>query len=99
MTTAARMAPRSHLGIIEALRRHRLMVSVVSILYLVIYMWSIGDIVVTAADQSRYAAVPPIQVAVDWPAKLHQVRRASVDRHQKFALGRTGAWNTGTRGP
>jgi hypothetical protein len=70
MTTASRVAPRSHAGIIEALRRHRLMVSVVAILYLVIYLWSIGDIVVTAIHQSRFGAVLPIQVAADWPAKL-----------------------------
>ena len=70
MTTASRMAPRPHAAIIEALRRHRLTVTAVTVLYLVIYLWSIGDIVVTATDQSRFGAVPPIQVTADWPAKL-----------------------------
>jgi hypothetical protein len=69
MTTADRV-PRPHAGIIEALRRHRPMVSAVTVLYLVAYLWSIGDIVVTATDESRFAAVPSIQVAADWPAKL-----------------------------
>ncbi len=70
MTAAARVTPRSHAAIIQALRRHRLMVSAVTMLYLVTYLWSIGDIVVTASDQSRLAAVGSIQVAADWPAKL-----------------------------
>jgi len=70
MTTASLVAPRPHAGIIDAHRRHRLMVSVVSILYLVTYLWSIGDIVVTATNQSRFGVGPPIQVAADWPAKL-----------------------------
>ena len=70
MTTASRMAPRPHAAIIEALRRHRLTVTAVTVLYLVTYLWSIGDIVGTAADQSRFGAVPPIQVTADWPAKL-----------------------------
>ena len=70
MTTASRMAPRPHAAIIEALRRHRLTMTAVTVLYLVIYLWSIGDIVVTATDQSRFGAVPPIQVTADWPAKL-----------------------------
>ncbi len=70
MTTTTRAAPRPHAGITEALRRHRLTVTAVTVLYLVAYMWSIGDIVVTATDQTRFAAAGPIQVAADWPAKL-----------------------------
>jgi hypothetical protein len=70
MTTASRAAPRPYAGIIQALRRHRLMVGTVTVLYLVTYLWSIGDIVITATDQSRAGAVPAIQVAADWPAKL-----------------------------
>ena len=69
MTTTTRAAPRPHAGITEALRRHRLTVTAVTVLYLVAYLWSIGDIVVTATDQTRFAA-GPIQVAADWPAKL-----------------------------
>ena len=41
----------------------------VTVLYLVAYLWSIGDIVV-ATDQSRFGALPWIQVAADWPGKL-----------------------------
>jgi hypothetical protein len=70
MTTASRVVPRPNAGIIEALRRHRLMAGAVTIVYLLTYLWSIGDIVVTATDRSRFGAVPPIQVAPDWPAKL-----------------------------
>jgi hypothetical protein len=69
MTTTTRAAPRPHAGITEALRRHRLTVTAVTVLYLIAYLWSIGDIVVTATDQTRFAA-GPIQVAADWPAKL-----------------------------
>jgi hypothetical protein len=69
MTIASRAAPRPRTGIIEALRRHRLMVGVVTVLYLLTYLWSIGDIVVTATDQSRFAGAWPVQVA-DWPSKL-----------------------------
>lgn len=71
MTAAARAAPRPRAGIIEALRRHRLTVGTVTVLYLLTYLWSIGDIVVTAADRSRFAAAG-MQVAADWPAKLLQ---------------------------
>jgi hypothetical protein len=46
------------------------MVSVVTVLYLLTYLWSMGDIVVTATDQSRFAGAWPVQVAADWPAKL-----------------------------
>ena len=70
MITASRVAPRLHAGIIEAVRRHRLMVSAVTVLYLLVYLWSIGDIVGTATDQNRFGAVPSIQIAADWPAKL-----------------------------
>lgn len=70
MSTAARVAPRPYAGIIEALRRHRLMVSAVTVLYLVTYLWSIRDIVVTATDQSGFGAAGSIQIAADWPAKL-----------------------------
>ncbi len=70
MTTARRVAPRPYAGILEALRRHRLMVSAVTVLYLVTYLWSIGDLVVTATGHSRFGAAPSIQVAADWPAKL-----------------------------
>ena len=70
MTTGPRLAPRRYAGIIEALRRHRLLTTVVTVLYLVAYLWSIGDIVVTATDQSRFGALPWIQVAAEWPAKL-----------------------------
>lgn len=70
MTTGPRLAPRRYAGIIEALRRHRLLTTVVTVGYLVAYLWSIGDIVVTATDQSRFGALPALQVAADWPAKL-----------------------------
>jgi len=70
MTTGPRLAPRRYAGIIEALRRHRLLTTVVTVLYLVAYLWSIGDIVVTATDRTRFGAQPAIQVAADWPAKL-----------------------------
>jgi len=69
VTTGPRLAPRRYAGIIEALRRHRLLTTVVTVLYLVAYLWSIGDIVV-ATDRSRFGALPWIQVAADWPAKL-----------------------------
>jgi len=68
VTAAARARPRA--GIIDAIRRHRLMVGAVTVLYLVTYLWSIGDIVVTAADQGRFGGVPLVRVAADWPAKL-----------------------------
>ncbi len=70
MTTGPRLAPRWYAGIIEALRRHRLMTSLVTAGYLFAYLWSLGDIVVTAADRRRLGALPAIQVAADWPAKL-----------------------------
>ena len=70
MTTPARVAPQAHAGISEALRRHRLIVSAVTVVYLVTYLWTLGDIVVTTTDQARFAAAWSTQVAADWPAKL-----------------------------
>jgi hypothetical protein len=70
VTAATQVAPRPHAGVIEALRRYRLTAGAVTVLYLVTYLWSIGDIVVTAADQSRFGAVPSIRVAAGWPDKL-----------------------------
>lgn len=69
MTAARRAAPQPLTGITGALRRHRIMVVSLTVIYLLIYLWSIGDIVITTG-RSRFAAIPSVQVAADWPSKL-----------------------------
>jgi hypothetical protein len=42
----------------------------VAVLYLLAYLAAIGDLVWTGAGAGRFARVPSVEVAADWPAKL-----------------------------
>jgi hypothetical protein len=52
-------------------RGARRLAAAVAGLYLLVYLAAIGDLVVwTGTGSSRFARVPSVEVAADWPAKL-----------------------------
>lgn len=70
------VATRTGQAVATALRvrRRRGLAAALAVAYLVLYLWSIGDLVVARADFGRFVAIPSAEVVADWSSKLFQQR-------------------------
>lgn len=51
-------------------RRRRFLAAVVTLVYLLVYLWAIQHLVITGTDLGRFADIPSVQVAPEWTSKL-----------------------------